>query len=112
MKRIYLACPYSDPNKLVRQYRFEMVTAKAASLMQDGYIVFSPISHSHNIAKYMGPKFVCDFDFWMEQDLPYIKYWAQELWVYCLDGWKGSPGVNREVEFAKWMKLPVRYEHP
>ena len=106
--KIYLACPYSHKDEAIREKRFEMVTRKAAELMLCGYIVFSPISHSHEIAKRMGASYIIDHDFWMLQDLPYITYWADEFWVFALDGWRESRGIQREMEVALEVNIPVR----
>lgn len=99
-KRIYLASPYSHEDRKVRKARFDAVCWKAAELMEEGFIVFSPIAHSHSIAQHMLEKRVCDFDFWIEQDLDYIRLWADELYVFCLYGWAASKGVLREIKLA------------
>ena len=46
-KRIYLACPYWHEDPEMREERYQMVTSKTARLMELGYQVFSPITHSH-----------------------------------------------------------------
>ncbi len=99
-KRIYLASPYTDKSEIVMADRFEAACKKAAELMLEGFIVFSPIAHSHSIALHMPEDKICDFDFWMEQDLDYIKLWADELYVLCLPGWASSRGVLREIKLA------------
>jgi len=48
-----------------------------------------------------------DFRFWMHQDLAYIEDWADELWVFCLDGWRESPGVQCEIDLALARNKPV-----
>jgi nucleoside 2-deoxyribosyltransferase len=47
MKKIYLAGPYSHWNPAVRAIRFHKLNEKAAELLNAGFLVFSPISHSH-----------------------------------------------------------------
>lgn len=47
----YLACPYSHPDRDVRQRRFDQVNAAAAWLILNEQMVFSPISHSHPISE-------------------------------------------------------------
>ncbi len=81
-KRIYLASPYSHEDEMVMKDRFDKVCAKAAELMARGYIVFSPIAHSHPIAQHLPISYTTDFDHWMKQDLDYIEIWADEIWVY------------------------------
>ena len=97
---VYLACPYTHKTEEVMLRRYEQVTAKAAELMIAGYCVFSPISHSHPIARAMPAGYIKDFGFWMYQDLDYIKRGADELWVFALDGWSISKGVLHEITTA------------
>ena len=107
MKKIYLACPFSDLDKSVQENRFEAANRKAAEFMDWGHIVFSPISHSVPINKYLSPK---DLNFWLRQDLPMLKM-CDELWVLALPGWVDSEGVRAEMEHAKIHKIPVRILH-
>lgn len=106
--KIYLATPYSHKDKKVRLARFNAVNKKAGELMLQGYVVFSPISHSHPIALTMESDKVCNLDFWMLQDLPFLD-WADELWVLQLDGWDMSKGVNAEIKKMQGIEKPVRF---
>jgi len=93
-KKIYLACPYWHENPRMREARFVDVSRAAGMLMKLGYIVFSPISHSHPISLHMGDK--QDHDFWLEQDYAWLDN-CDAVWVLALDGWKDSFGVKEEV---------------
>ena len=106
-KRIYLASPYTDKSEIIMADRFEAVCKKAAELMARGYIVFCPIAHSHPIAQCLPTNYITDFDFWMGQDLDYIKLWADEVWVYKLSGWTDSKGVAKEMNLAYELNKPV-----
>ena len=106
MKRIYLACPYSHKDEKVRIERFEAVNKKAAELMQLGYCVFSPISHSHPISFYINN--ACDCSFWIQQDVEFIE-WADELHILKLDGWDASRGVTIELKIAQALSKPIRF---
>ena len=81
---IYLACPYWHEDKKIRRSRFQSANIAAAELMEDGYVVFSPLSHSVPISKYTGDQ---DHNFWMRQDLPMLEL-CDEMWILPLDGWK------------------------
>lgn len=105
---IYLASPYSHADPAVMVARYEAACKRAAELMTYGHAVFSPIAHSHPIADHLPPDARTSFEFWMTQDLPLLRY-AKELVVLCLDGWKESRGVTREIEFAKALDIPIRY---
>ena len=98
MKKIYLAIPYSHSFEYMRELRFEIANQEAARLMAEGYIVFSPISHSHPIAVQCNlPK---DYEFWKQFDEAFID-WCDELHIVCAPGWKESRGVAREIKYAK-----------
>ena len=107
MKKIYLASPYSHPDKAVCNDRFRAACKTAAKLMQDGYNVMSPIAHSHPVARYIGNHL--DHDFWLEQDLSFLDSWADEMWVLMIDGWDESKGIAREIIHAEKIGLPVKY---
>lgn len=107
MKKIYLAAPYSPPKTLfwklfgfiLRWWRVWRVDKKAAELMMQGNLVFSPLSHSHPISKH------CDVDptdqeFWLRQDL-WVLDICDEMHILCLDGWDKSKGIGIEIEYAK-----------
>lgn len=105
---IYLAAPYSHPIPAVRELRYAQINDFAARLMLMGRVVFSPISMSHEIARYMPDTFVMDHDFWMAVDLPILDR-AERLVVLMLDGWQQSRGVKAEVGRARELRLPVHY---
>jgi len=105
-KKIYLAIPYSDPDPEVRKGRFELVNRMAVELLEEGFNIWSPISHSHPISLYMDNS--NDSDFWCENSLAFLEH-CDELVVYCLQGWKESRGVTKEIKFAKSHKIPIRY---
>jgi hypothetical protein len=105
MKVIYLATPYSGTKKQ-QEERFKAVSLFAGELINKGNIVYSPISHSHPIAKMKDlPK---DWKYWEKVD----SYWiscCDEIYIYCLDGWKESTGVQAEIEIAKSMNKQIIY---
>ena len=106
MKKIYLACPYSDPNRKVMEKRFKEVTTAAGILIKKGYTVFSPITHCHLIAQ------MCNLptgaNFWVEYDRAFLE-WCDEVWVLRLVGHLDSIGVRREYKIARALGKEVRY---
>lgn len=109
MKKIYLASPYSHENEDVRISRFESANKMAGELMLKGYVVFSPISHSHPIALTMDAERVCDHGLWMKQDLPFLE-WADEVWVMgSMPQVLGSRGVTAELKKAKELGKPIKW---
>jgi len=106
MKKIYLATPYSHDDPLIREARFNAVNKAAARLMSQGYLVFSPISHTHPIA--LAGDLPKGWDFWEEYDREFVK-WADELCVLTLDGWRDSTGVTAEIKIAAQYGMLITY---
>jgi hypothetical protein len=109
-KLCYLASPYSHRYNYIRQRRFEDVSRKAAKLMEDGYLVFCPIAHSHPI-EVLGLPRRMPGDWWLRQDFAVLKH-CDELVVYKIKGWDKSYGVRKEIEFANKHKIPVSFLEP
>ena len=106
---IYLAGPYSHEDPKVREERFEALTQKAAELMLDGHVVFSPITHGHTIAEYHDlPK---DFAWWEKQDIDFLRH-CSKLIILRLDGYDKSVGVTAEVELADLLNIPMEFIDP
>ena len=105
---IYLASPYSDPDPAVKAQRFDVACEAAAALMRQGHMVFSPIAHTHPIARFDLPG---GWHFWAAYDRAFIQ-WCDELWVLTLPGWDASVGVTAEIEFADMLGKPKRYIDP
>lgn len=108
MKFIYLASPYSHQDASVREQRFWKACEKAAQYATKGIAVFSPIAHTHHMADFMPEEKRMDFDLWMKLDLPILKD-ASEIHVLCLDGWRSSRGVGREIEYANQLGIPIKH---
>ena len=109
MNLSYLASPYTNPDKAVREQRFNLVCEKAAALMRVGKVVFSPIAHSHPIdLLFDHPE---SGEFWKKQDAPYLEF-CSELIVLMIDGWEQSKGLAHEIEVATKRGIPVIYERP
>jgi nucleoside 2-deoxyribosyltransferase len=106
---IYLASPYSHPDPEVRHQRFEAVNRAAANLMRQGYVVFSPISHSHIIAR--DHDLPTDWEFWERIDIEFVKK-CDRLFVLMIDGWDKSHGVRAERTLAHSLGIPVEFIRP
>lgn len=101
---VYIATPYSHPDKQVEVQRYESCMQILATLHALKMPCYSPIVHWHNVSR----KFYLpgDADFWRIQDHAMI-FHAKELWVIKLEGWEKSVGVESEIEFAQTMNLRV-----
>ena len=107
--KLYLGLPYSDNNSKVMQYRFEVANQIAAELMNMGYYVFSPISHSHPISVQCG--LPGDYFYWKKWNRSFLE-WAEVLIVVKLEGWKRSEGLNGEVDVISVLGKPVITVNP
>ena len=108
MSFVYIASPYSHPEASVRYDRYEAACKKAAQYADKGIPHFSPIAQSHPVADHMDEAKRMDFDLWMKLDLPLLRM-ASELHVLCIDGWRQSRGVTREIEYADQLGIPVKH---
>jgi nucleoside 2-deoxyribosyltransferase len=105
---IYLASPYSHADFRVRQRRFEEACRAAAALLRAGVSVFSPIAHSHPIARFGVPT---SWDYWSRLDREYLAR-CDVLAVLTLIGWRESVGVQAEIAFARELGMPVVFVAP
>lgn len=102
--KIYLAIPYTGYEKL----SFKTVNKYTARLMNQGHIVFSPISHTHSIS--IQEKLPGTWQFWEEQDRSFIE-WCDEVHIVdvnpiiVLD----STGVQGEIVIADELFKPIKY---
>lgn len=106
---IYLASPYSDDNPTVESERFLAACTATAKLMQRGEMVFSPIAHSHPVAK-LG-RLAGDFAFWGKWNREMLNR-CDSLAVLMLPGWEESLGVCGEVNYAQQLGKDIAYLDP
>jgi hypothetical protein len=102
MEIIYLAVPYSHPDPVVRECRFIAANRIAAKLMKEGKLIFSPISHSHNID--LGG----DWKRWEQFDRIFLEL-CSSMVVLCLPGWEESVGVRSEIKIMKELGKEIEY---
>lgn len=106
MEYCYLASPYSHKHRKVMERRYHQVVEVAAFLMANDKVIFCPIAHSHPIGLVLDSP--TDHAFWERQDMPLLVH-ASSVIVLCLDGWKESRGVQREIAIARDLGIPVDY---
>jgi hypothetical protein len=104
--KIYLAIPYSG----MADESFRIANEVSSKLMNEGHIVFSPISHSHPIA--IAHNLPTDWEFWKKFDESFIE-WCDELWVVIIgeNGYElcnKSKGVTAEMQIAKGYGKQIR----
>jgi len=105
LKKIYLAIPYSGMEKS----SYDQANRATVAILNEGYNVFSPITHSHPLAQLGTPG---TWEFWSKIDYQFLD-WADEVWVLIPDeGIKkvmDSTGVNAEMHYAQASDMPIRY---
>lgn len=104
--KVYLAAPYWHDIESVREDRFLEICRAAGRIMLDGHVVFSPISHSHPIAKWTAN--TGSHDFWLRQDFPFVD-WCDQVWVLKLPGWTKSIGIKAEIRRARAQGKRIRF---
>ena len=109
--KVYLACPFSHKNPMVRKRRVFISTMCAAMILKNGYMVYSPLTHTSSIAEFLPPENECSWKYWKDISLTFVD-WADELWVIMLNGWQKSIGVAAEIKHANKNQMKTRYYYP
>ena len=101
----YLASPYSHELPEVREERFHLACRASAGLMKRGWLIFSPIAHTHPIAQHGLPK---GWDFWEKYDIQFLNACVGII-VLQIDGWEASKGIEGELRMMDAAGKAVRY---
>lgn len=105
----YLATPYSKyPGGL--DAAFEEAARIAGELLKRGVTVYSPIAHTHPIAKYakMDP---LDHSVWIDFDETMMEL-CDVIIVAQMDTWRESKGVEIEIAHFRNEMKPVYFLDP
>lgn len=109
MSYIYLASPYTSPDREVMESRYKQIMLVVREFLLNGQVVYSPILHCHPIAVEYGlPR---DFNFWQAFDHAMIRA-ASFVMIIQLEGWEDSIGIKNEVDFARSISKPVVMYNP
>lgn len=99
---VYLASPYTHREPMVMERRYAAALEAAAALTRAGWIVYSPIVHSHPMRQFgLGGT----WDDWSRVDLAMLAR-CDVLGVLTIDGWMESVGVAAEVQAAEERGIP------
>lgn len=105
----YVASPYSDPNPKVRQARYDAAVAFVAWCYASGWVVYSPIVHTHPPA--LIGQLPTDAAFWWRVNETMLAV-ATEVIVLKIQGWDRSAGVAQEIAEAERTGLAARLFEP
>lgn len=103
---IYLATPYSHPERTKRAKRFMTACELSAALFTSGWMVFSPIAHTHPISEIGG--LPGHYEFWQIYDRLMIQR-CDILLVVDMPGSSDSKGILAETKIAQELKKPIIY---
>jgi hypothetical protein len=106
---VYLGSPYSRPNPVVREARFQAVCQAAAHLMKAGLHVFSPIAHTHPIS--LAGSLPDDWEYWQYYDEAMLST-CRAFVSLRLEGWEESTGLRNELKIATRLKLATFHTNP
>lgn len=100
---IYLASPYSHPDPVEREKRYLEAMRKLRLYILEGIACFSPIVHSHEMAKIynMGRA----WEAWQQYNKEMLKH-CWEVHILTLDGWRESEGIKQEIAWASEFEIP------
>jgi hypothetical protein len=100
----YLASPYSKWEGGLDDAAYT-IAKLAGRVMEHGVAVFSPIVHSHTIARLANID-PFSHDFWLPMDKP-IAHGAYGMIIAGLPGWRASFGIGEEIKWFKAAKRPI-----
>lgn len=106
---LYIASPYSHPDKHVEQWRYEMTQEEVARLHNGRDFFYSPIVYTHVMAcRY---KMKTTAEHWQNHNEAMLRK-CDKLIVLMLEDWDKSVGVRAEIAFAESLGIPVEYLTP
>jgi hypothetical protein len=105
-KIIYLASPYTHPERMVKELRFHKVTEYTAKQVAEGNIVFSPITYGHLLSEFHDMP--TDFKFFENFCLTFLSK-CDEMHILKIEGWEESEGIDQEEQFCYMNNIPVKY---
>jgi nucleoside 2-deoxyribosyltransferase len=106
MKKIYLAIPYTG----MQESSYNQANEATVKLLNQGYNVFSPITHSHPLTLLESYNVPHTWEYWQQIDYQFID-WADEVYVFIpkegISSVVNSTGVNAEIKYAMDHNKPV-----
>jgi hypothetical protein len=105
-KLIYIASPYNHEDDSVRIENYKKVSNLAAHLVSKGNVALSPITYGHNLLDFCEMPY--DWKFWSNFCLTFLSR-CDELWVYKMDGWDKSRGVQEEIDYALQYNITIKF---
>ena len=106
---IYLGSPYTSTCSTIQDSRHAEVLRVTKILMQQDFIVFSPIVYSVPINA--NNPALATWNHWAHFDLDMINR-CKEFWLLTLPGWEESRGCGEEIAFCRSLAKPMSLLDP
>ena len=111
---IYVCSVYSlnkdnigvEEHKALMHERYEFVRDWTAHKLKEGFCLFAPIAHCHDMS--LNNDMPRGWDFWGPLDMMYIDA-CDQLWVLEMPGWEDSVGITAEIKYAKEIGMDIAY---
>ena len=103
---IYVASPYSHPDKEIQEERYRIVSGACARLVAEGHIAFSPITYGHTLIGFRDMP--GDWAFWNKFCISFLSK-CEVIVVLMIPGWGGSQGIREEIRYAEQNGINVIY---
>lgn len=93
---IYLASPYSHPERSMRNFRYLRARLVVGHFIKMDLPIYSPIVHCHHISTESDLPY--NADFWLKYNENFLRL-AEALWILQLPDWNISVGVTYELKY-------------
>ncbi|MCK9532356.1 MAG: DUF1937 family protein [Gammaproteobacteria bacterium] len=103
---IYVASPYSDPDKQVVQLRMNKFAGIMAKLIEHKFHPVSPLLN-HYLADVVTVNFPLTWDWW--QDYSRLLLSKCDHMIVIGPDWEKSTGTMAEIEIATELSIPISY---
>lgn len=107
---IYLAAPYTHEDPRIVRMRVREVSKAAGHLLNQGLMVYSPLSHGQMIVDH-SEGILTTREYWFQHNM-WMLARCTEMYVLALDGWRESIGVKQEWDRAVELSKQVTVMQP
>lgn len=103
---IYLASPYTNSDRAILIANYEKISEVAAKLIEEGNMVYAPVSYGHNLCNFR--VLPTNWEFWMDLCFNFLTR-CDKMVICMIPGWEESKGIAAEIEICKEHNIPIEY---
>ncbi len=107
MSMIYVAAPYSHPDKAIVAERMDRFAFKFSALIEQGHYPVSPLLN-HFVSEKTTPSWPTTWEYWEGYSKVLLSK-CDSMIVLTFDGWEDSPGVQAEIKLAEELNIGITY---